>query len=305
MTPVTAFALAVLLAGSALLSEAVPWCRRPPLTRRLRPHSRASADGAPATPRTDRSDRVWWLDVATPTVRRLGDLTSRALGATEPLERRLSGAAWSTTVDDFRLRQLQHGLAGLAAGALVATVVHRRPVLALAALLAGPVLGAMVEEQRLAAALSDRRRRIRLELPVVAEQLAMLVGAGASLPAALARLGERGSGVVAEDLRRVVRRVRHGLDAAAALDEWADATDDDAVRRLVSVLALHREATDLGRLIAHEARSTRQESHRELVESIERRAQLVWIPVTVATLVPGVLFLSVPFVAALSGVAGT
>ena len=32
---------------------------------------------------------------------------------------------------------------------------------------------------------------------------------------------------------------------------------------------------------------------------LERRAQQVWVPVTVATLVPGVIFLAVPFLAAL------
>ena len=39
--------------------------------------------------------------------------------------------------------------------------------------------------------------------------------------------------------------------------------------------------------------------HRELIETIERRGQQVWIPVTVAALVPGVIFLAVPFVEAL------
>jgi hypothetical protein len=32
---------------------------------------------------------------------------------------------------------------------------------------------------------------------------------------------------------------------------------------------------------------------------MERRAQTVWVPVTVAALVPGVLFLAIPFVEAL------
>ena len=36
------------------------------------------------------------------------------------------------------------------------------------------------------------------------------------------------------------------------------------------------------------------------METIERRSQQVWIPVTVATLLPGVLFLAVPFVEAMS-----
>jgi hypothetical protein len=75
--------------------------------------------------------------------------------------------------------------------------------------------------------------------------------------------------------------------------------DVDGVERLVAVLALNREAGDLGRLISEEARSIRREVQRELIETIERRGQTVWIPVTVATLVPGVLFLAVPFIEAL------
>jgi len=40
---------------------------------------------------------------------------------------------------------------------------------------------------------------------------------------------------------------------------------------------------------------------RELVETIEKRGQQVWIPVTVATLAPGVVFIGIPFTSALSG----
>lgn len=70
--------------------------------------------------------------------------------------------------------------------------------------------------------------------------------------------------------------------------------------RLVGVLALNQEAGDLGALIGLEARSIRREVHRELMETIERREQMVWVPVTVATLIPGVIFLVVPFVRAQS-----
>lgn len=39
---------------------------------------------------------------------------------------------------------------------------------------------------------------------------------------------------------------------------------------------------------------------RELIETMERRQQQVWIPVTIATLVPGVIFIGIPFSGALS-----
>ena len=134
---------------------------------------------------------------------------------------------------------------------------------------------------------------------MVAEQTGMLLGAGYSLAGALERVATRGSGVVARDLRRVLARIRQGADEDRALAEWAELSDVDAVERFTSVLALNREATDLGRLIAEEARSIRRDVQRELVETMERRSQQVWIPVTVATLVPGVIFVAIPFTSAL------
>jgi hypothetical protein len=104
---------------------------------------------------------------------------------------------------------------------------------------------------------------------------------------------------------RVTGRIRQGLTEVEALREWATVADVDALRRLVSVLSLNRQAGDLGRLIGDEARSIRRDVHRELVETIERRGQQVWIPVTVAALVPGVIFLAVPFIEALRLFANT
>jgi hypothetical protein len=94
-------------------------------------------------------------------------------------------------------------------------------------------------------------------------------------------------------------RVRQGLTEVEAVQEWAAVVRVDALDRLVPVLALNSEAADLGRLISDEARSIRKDVQRELVETMERRAQTVWIPVTVATLVPGVILLAIPFTQAL------
>jgi tight adherence protein C len=81
----------------------------------------------------------------------------------------------------------------------------------------------------------------------------MLLSVGYSLGGALARLARRGQGVCGADLRRVCARVRQGMSDLDALREWAGRADVDALNRLVSVLALNREAGDLGRLISEEA----------------------------------------------------
>ena len=89
-----------------------------------------------------------------------------------------------------------------------------------------------------------------------------------------------------------------------ALHEWAAVARVEALDRLIPVLALNSEAADLGRLVSEEARSIRREVQRRAVETMERRGQQVWIPVTVAALVPGAIFLAIPFIEALRLFAG-
>jgi hypothetical protein len=127
----------------------------------------------------------------------------------------------------------------------------------------------------------------------------MLLNAGYSLNAALNRIAARGHGACARDLRTVGNRIRQGVGETQALREWAEVAQVDAVDRLVGVLAMNSEASDLGRLVGTEARQGRRDLQRHTTEVIERRAQQVWIPVTVATLVPGVILLAIPFLSAL------
>jgi Flp pilus assembly protein TadB len=168
-----------------------------------------------------------------------------------------------------------------------------------------PLLAFLLLEHQLARASAAWQRRIFLELPVVSEQLAMLLSAGFSLGAALNRVARRGRGATARDLERLCGRIRQGLSEIDAIREWAEVARVPALDRLVPVLAMNREAADLGRLLSDEARAIRRDVHRQLVETMERRSQEVWIPVTVATLVPGVIFLAIPFIEALRLFAGS
>ncbi|HJV09295.1 MAG TPA: type II secretion system F family protein, partial [Acidimicrobiales bacterium] len=189
--------------------------------------------------------------------------------------------------------------AGFGTGALLLVALRPPAPIALLFILSGPLLGFLIPEQQVASASDAWRRRLNLELPVVSEQLAMLLSAGYSLGGALNRLAARGGGNVARDLTRVCGRIRQGLSEIEALREWAEVADVEALNRLLPILGLNREASDLGRLISEEARSIRKDTQRRLIETAERRAQQVWIPVTVAALVPGVIFLAVPFMEAL------
>ena len=192
----------------------------------------------------------------------------------EDLARRLERVHSPLDVTAFRVRQLglERGV-GFAAGALLAhRRCGRRPPSRCCSSSAAPLLAFLVVEQQLARRRTRWKRRLFLELPVVAEQLAMLLSAGYSLGAALNRLAAAGTGACARDLARVCGRIRQGLSEVDALREWATVADVDALDRLVAVLALNREAGDLGRLLSEEARAIRKDVQRGLVETVERRA---------------------------------
>ncbi len=286
----------VIFVGMALLLSELRWFRRPTLVDRL----------APYAPGPARSTRFGLLSVASfrevvgPLSQALGARIAKFFGVSEELSTRLRRIHSPLDATTFRTRQIAWSIAALVGGAMAATATAAPPPIAILMVVGAPILRFLQLEQKVASASAAWQRRIFLELPVVAEQLGMLMSAGWSLGAALARISARGSGAVAADLERVIQRMRQGLSEVEALREWSELADVDELDRLVSVLALNREAADLGRLIAEEARSIRREAQRELIETIERRNQQVWIPVTVAALVPGVLLMGVPFIDALT-----
>ena len=94
-------------------------------------------------------------------------------------------------------------------------------------------------------------------------------------------------------------RLRQGLTESEALQEWAALADVEALHRLLPVLALNRESSDLGRLFGG-SQGHPPGPAPPPIETVERRAQMVWIPVTIAALLPGVIFIAIPFLEALS-----
>ena len=296
-----------LWAGITLLLAELRWFQRRPLAVRLAPYLSGSARtgrGAAGAGRAGVLSVGSVREVVGPLASSVGGSLARLAGVEEPLAVRLRRIHSSDDPTSFRVRQLGWAGAGFLGGAAATVVLAPRPVIGLVVVLGATALGFLLVEQQLAARSAAWQRRVFLELPVVAEQLGMLISAGYSLGAALNRIATRGSGAVSQDLRRVTDRIRQGLSEVDALREWAALVQVDGVERLVAVLALNRDAGDLGRLMSEEARVIRRDVHRELIESIERRSQQVWIPVTVATLLPGVLFMAVPFIEALKVFSG-
>lgn len=288
-------ALALLFAwlGLTLLLGQLRWFRRGPLIERVRPY----LFGLSRRTETDEGNAL--LRILGPLARDAGAAIAKFCGVNEELSTRLERIHSSFDPTAFRLRQLGWASAALCAAVLIAVATTPPTPFFLLLVAGAPTLAFLIVESQLSRRSRDWKRSLVLELPIVSEQLGMMLSAGYSLGAALQRVSRRSTGAVAQDLQRVLTRIQHGIDENNALREWAATADVPAVGRLVGVLALNRDAGDLGHLITQEARAVRSEVHRDLVETIEKRGQQVWIPVTVATLVPGLLFLSVPFTEAL------
>lgn len=280
--------------ATLVLSE---WRRfsRPSLAERLRPFV---AGAAPPEERRSALSVESLADVLRPMAASFGDRLSGLFGVTESVEGRLRRIHSPMTAAEFRLRQCAWSGAGVVVGLLAAGARLPLPAVILG-LAGGPLLAFLLVEQHLNTASRRWQDTLRRELPVVGEQLAMLLNAGYSLGASLTRLAERGQGCAAADLGLVVNRVRQGVSESQALREWSERAGVDALDRLVSILALNSEAADLGRLVSTETRQARRDLQRITAATIERRDQQVWIPVTVATLIPGALLLAIPFIAAL------
>jgi tight adherence protein C len=276
--------------GSTLVLSELRWFARPPLAQRLRPYV---PGGLAGDGRSGLLSMESFRDVIGPLSRSIGERLAKLFGVSEELAVKLDRIHSPLDVTAFRVRQVGRMTAAMGLAGLLALALRPPVVVGLLLLIGAPLLAFLVLEQQVSTASAARQRRLFLELPVLAEQLAMLLSAGFSLGSALTRLSTRGTGACAQDLQRVIGRVRQGLSEIDALREWAAVAKVDALDRLVPVLALNREASDLGRLISEEARAIRRDVQRELVETMERRSQSVWIPV------PGVIFLAIPFIEAL------
>jgi tight adherence protein C len=282
--------------GFVLILSELRWFSRPPLVERLMPYV---PGGMGRERRPGVLSAESFREIVAPVARALGERLARAVGVSEELAVRLERVHSPLDVTGFRMRQLGWAVVSLGGAALFVLSVEPGAAVALLFLAGAPLLAFLLLEQQLSSASAAWKRRVSLELPIISEQLAMLLGAGYSLGAALNRLAARGRGNCAHDLARVCGRIRQGLSEVEALREWADVAGVAGLDRLVPILALSREASDLGQLVSEEARAIRRDLQRTLIETVERRAQQVWVPVTVAALVPGVLFMAIPFIEAL------
>ncbi len=302
MVPVTPLLAAGALAGLTLgaglwlLVSMMPRLGRPRLVNRLAPYLVDVSAEARAMTEARRSDPLPVLGaLAAPAVEWAQRMLDTVVGGEQVVAVRLRQSGSALTIAGHRTRQLFGALIGAAAGLVLGTVASRdgAPLVALAVagVVTGAIAGIAAVDALLARSARRRAARIADELPTVVEFLALSVAAGESIQDALRRVARTGSGELAGELQRLVRRSSAGQPITAALAELRDGLAITAVGRLVDqILAALDRGTPLAEVLRAHALDARDESKRRLLEVAGTREVAMLVPLVFLILPVTVLF---------------
>jgi len=160
--------------GSTLLLSEIRWFRTRSLAAMITPY----VPGGRRTRASELFSVESFGELLRPAVQAVGGLAAKLFGVSEELPRRLRRVHWDMDAAGFRLRQMGWALVAMAAAALVVFTLGLPGPLVVMALLGSPILAFLVVEQQLANASDRWKHRVFQELPIVAEQIAMLLGSG-------------------------------------------------------------------------------------------------------------------------------
>jgi tight adherence protein C len=205
----------------------------------------------------------------------------------------------TTTVEEFRVRQLAWGAVGFTGATGVATVVwiaRGGSVPALLILCVGGFLaGVLGCDSRLSTQVRARENRMREEFPVVADLLALAVAAGEGPVAGLERILRVIRGSLGDELGRVLSDVRTGTSVASAFDSLAVRTGVSSIARFAEGLAVAVErGTPLVDVLHAQAADVREASRRDLIEAGGRKEIAMMVPVVFLILPVTVVFAFFP-----------
>lgn len=298
-------ALVGLLGGSGLVLVLHRLhARRITLDQRIRPYLRTR--GTSSLLRTEVAHGPWGVleRLVAPFLADGVRLVARIGSSSGDLRQRLSRAARSETVEQFRAQQVVGGAVGLALGLLLAVLLAATRGGALAPLLALVVvagfLGALAPDWWLGRQVARREARLLAQMPTVTELLALAVSAGEGATGALERVVRQTHGELADELARTLADARAGAPLTAALHGLADRTGLPALARFAEGVAVAVErGSPLADVLRAQAQDVREEGRRALMQTGGRKEVLMMVPVVFLILPVTVLFAVFPSVVVL------
>lgn len=190
----------------------------------------------------------------------------------------------------------------LAQGDLFLTGTTRPwPILAIL----GAATGVLVLNMRRSTNRQRRSRRLRFELPVVADAIALHVIAGESVVTALERYCDGSEGVAADELHRTLQAHRSGVALSDALRAAGTETGHADATRLYSLLGqAHVTGGRLSDALTELARDLRAGLERDVSAEGGKRALASYGPILALMVPVALLFLLYPTLVGLRELAG-
>ncbi len=225
-------------------------------------------------------------------------LLGRFTGSDRDLELRLARAGLEHGVGGHRLRQLLGACVGLLGGLVVAGVAvasGRSPLASVLVAAAGVAAGAVVPDVVVSFKVRARAARVRAELPVVAELLALAVVAGAGVTAGLERVARSVDGVLGAEIASAVAALKGGATLDDALGEVAIRTGDAGVGLVVgAVITAVERGTPLADVLHAQASQVRDRARESLMEEGGKREIAMLVPVVLMILPVTIVFALYP-----------
>ncbi len=212
-------------------------------------------------------------------------------GAPVGLEQRIvaAGRPAGLGVRELMAAKAASALAAAALGVPFGLVAPGR--LGVLVVAAAPAAGFLAPDLWLRRRADARARRVRRELPALLDLLRVSVGAGSSLAAALAEVGERASGPLAAEWRAVGDEVTLGVPLEHALAGMAVRLPQPEVIALCAALdRARRHGAPLGDTLAGQSRDARLALRRRVAEDAAKAGPKIQLVVALL-LVPSVLLL--------------
>jgi tight adherence protein C len=123
------------------------------------------------------------------------------------------------------------------------------------------------------------------------ELVAVLIAAGAPPILAMKRVGERSSGVLADDFMKVIENVEAGHGLTKSLEILANTTSSSSIRRFADTLILALErGTSLSDVLGKQVQEIRNEYQTDLIEAAGKAEIALMIPVVFLILPISILF---------------
>ncbi|WP_308464416.1 hypothetical protein [Ferrimicrobium sp.] len=156
-----------------------------------------------------------------------------------------------------------------------------------------------VQRLLLLGAAQQTKEALRGDLPLLLSEIQASLERGHSLTTTLIIVARTTQTAWSKHLVRASTALTRGEPTSGVLNELADALGDPEVSRAFTLLALSNQHQVAQQLVGQLLTKAKLDHHHRLIAIAGKREQLIWIPVALATLIPGVLLVIVPLISSL------